>query len=172
MNTECGSAVRRNLLPGERVMGTTRLTWAIYLGPQFGVVFGIVLAVAGFILVGRYQVQDELLRTVAPIPGGLIALASLLTLFGKWVDRATTEFVCTDRRVLIKTGLIVTHLEEMLLTKVEAIRFDQGLVGKMMGFASLTVTGSGGTNRKCANIERPHDFYRYVQEQVAITQGH
>ena len=87
------------------------------------------------------------------------------------IKRLSTEFSCTDRRILIKAGLITTQLREMPLAKVEALSMFQRLFGKLFGYGTLVFKGSGGTRRTCESIEHPFDFYKRVQEQVAISQG-
>ncbi len=97
------------------------------------------------------------------VAGGILVLA-------KVIARHTTEFCCTDKRILIKSGFITTQLREMPLAKVEALLVQQGLLGKVFGWGTLVFKGSGGTRRTCANIEAPFDFYKRVREQVAATQ--
>jgi len=89
---------------------------------------------------------------------------------GNVVERMTTEFSCTDRRILIKSGLLTTQLREMPLGKIEALLMQQGLFGKLFGYETLDFKGSGGTRRTRSNIEAPFDFYKRVQEQVAAAQ--
>jgi hypothetical protein len=63
-------------------------------------------------------------------------------------------------------------LEEMPLTKVEALLVEQRLFGKLFGCGTLVFKGSGGTKCTCRNIENPLIFYKRVQEQVALAQQH
>src|SRR5207248_83791 len=99
-------------------------------------------------------------------------VVGVCAVIGFLVERKSTEFSCTDRRILIKSGLITTRLREMPLAKVEPLRMDQGLLGKIFGYGTLIFKGSGGTQRTCKNIEKPFDFYKKVHEQVALVQQH
>jgi len=40
----------------------------------------------------------------------------------------------------------------------------------VFGYGTLVFKGSGGTRRRCKNIEAPFEFYKRVQEQVAAAQ--
>lgn len=51
----------------------------------------------------------------------------------------------TNKRVIIKTGLISRRTVELNLAKIENIAVDQGMWGRMMGFGKETVVGTGGT---------------------------
>ena len=93
-----------------------------------------------------------------------VSLRGLLTLFlAPLIDRMTSEFVVTNRRVIIKIGLITRHILEMNLAKIESVNVDQTLLGRMLGYGSITVVGSGGTKEVFQNIENPLEFRRQFQ---------
>ncbi len=154
--------ITQHLMPGERLIAVTRIHPMVMLVPGIFTALGLLLGLGivagekgiGFVCVG--------------LPMALIAGIALLSLL---VQRMTTEFSCTDRRILIKSGLLTTQLREMPLAKVEALLMRQGLFGKLFGYGTLVFKGSGGTRRTCSNIEEPFAFYKRVQEQVAAAQG-
>jgi uncharacterized membrane protein YdbT with pleckstrin-like domain len=84
-----------------------------------------------------------------------------------WLDYATSEFGVTNKRVLIKTGLVRRRTVEMFLNKVENIGVDQSVMGRLIGSGNLTITGSGGTQEQFKHIGRPLDFRRQVHEQIS-----
>jgi uncharacterized membrane protein YdbT with pleckstrin-like domain len=151
-------------MPGERLVAVTRIHLLVLLPPILLAALLLLLALVG-VLVGGSAVAF----TLAVLPGAILAGVAVLAL---WVERQTTEFSCTDRRILIKAGLLTTSLREMPLAKVEALVLEQGLFGKLFGYGTLVFKGSGGTRRTCRHIEAPFDFYRRVQEQVAVAQQH
>jgi hypothetical protein len=54
-----------------------------------------------------------------------------------------------------------------MLGKVEGIGVEQGFIGRLLGFGTITVTGTGGTKEPFPNIARPLEFRRQVQGQVS-----
>jgi uncharacterized membrane protein YdbT with pleckstrin-like domain len=95
-----------------------------------------------------------------------VTLRSLFTLFiAPLIDRMSSEFVVTNRRVIIKIGLITRHILEMNLSKIESVNVDQTLMGRMLGYGSITLVGSGGTKEVFQNIENPLEFRRQFQSQ-------
>jgi len=80
---------------------------------------------------------------------------------------ATSEFGITDKRVLIKTGFIQRNSHEILLSKVEAIKVNQGLLGRMLDFGTIALTGTGGTQDPFKNIVKPLEFRKQAQEQIS-----
>lgn len=89
----------------------------------------------------------------------LKTLCSILTFF-------TSEFGITNRRVLGKTGYIQVESLDILLNKVEAIRVNSSLLGRLIGFGDIEVTGTGGTHEVLQNIPNPLYFRRILQEQL------
>lgn len=93
-------------------------------------------------------------------------LKAVFTLFiSPLIDRLTSEFAITNKRVIIKIGLISRHVLEMNLSKVESINVDQTVLGRMLGFGSITVVGTGGTRELFHNIADPLEFRRQFQSQ-------
>ncbi len=97
-------------------------------------------------------------------PGGAVVLAvALLHGFGVWLRYHSSEFAVTDKRVIIKVGILHRRTLEMLLSKVEAISVDQGLAGRMLDYGTIVVVGSGGTRESFERIAGPLEFRRAVQ---------
>jgi membrane protein YdbS with pleckstrin-like domain len=150
-----------NLMPGERLVCVARRHWAIIVFPLIVLVFGFLMLIIGLaIRDGAALVFLGAVLSLAGISASLLGLLAYLS----------TEFSLTDRRILIKEGILSTHLREMPLTKVEAIRVAQGLFGSIFGYGTVVLTGSGGTKRRCLDIHNPMGFYKRVQEQVAYAQ--
>lgn len=88
-------------------------------------------------------------------------LKGILTLFiAPLIDRWSSEFAITNRRVIIKIGLISRHVLEMNLSKVESINVDQTVMGRMLGYGTITVIGTGGTRELFHKIADPMEFRR------------
>lgn len=76
---------------------------------------------------------------------------------------ASSELVITDRRVLIKTGIIRRQTVEMFISKVESIAIDQGVFGRMFDYGNVTVRGTGGFEELFEAIASPVQFRTWVQ---------
>jgi hypothetical protein len=73
---------------------------------------------------------------------------------------------CGSKRVLAKHGFIQRESIETLLSKVEAISVDQGIPGRVLGFGTIVLTGTGGTEESFPRIAAPLEFRRQIQSQV------
>jgi uncharacterized membrane protein YdbT with pleckstrin-like domain len=155
--------VERHLLAGERVVYKTRLHWILFLRPALVVVAGIALA-----LVLR-PVQDPPWLWMIGAGLGVIGLAWA---FVHYVELMTSEFAVTSSRLILKVGLISRYTTELLLTKVETIGVQQGLIGRMLGYGDLTVTGTGGAREVFRRVRDPIGFRNHVQQaSIGSTAG-
>jgi uncharacterized membrane protein YdbT with pleckstrin-like domain len=68
---------------------------------------------------------------------GIVIFARIMV----WI--ATTEFVLTNRRIILKTGWLRRETEELALTSIEEVQVDQGFWGRLLGFGRLRLSGSG-----------------------------
>ena len=147
--------VERHLLAGEHVIYKTRLHWILFLRPALVVVAGIALA-----LVLRPVLDPPWLWMI----GAALAVIGLAWAFVHYVELMTSEFAVTSSRLILKVGLISRYTTELLLTKVETIGVQQGLMGRMLGYGDLTVTGTGGAREVFRRVRDPIGFRNHVQQ--------
>ena len=99
---------------------------------------------------------------------GLILLAAGLAGFlSAFVRYQTSEFAVTNKRVIMKVGLIRRTSVEIVLNKIESIKVDQGIAGRIFDYGSIAIVGTGGTHDPFHRIAAPLQFRRTVQEQLA-----
>jgi len=152
------SYVEKNLLPGETVGYRTHLHPVIFLQPVLFALVGL-----GFVVFGLLN---------PPLSAfWMLGLVFLIFAAGLGIDRAvryvSSEFVITNKRVLIKVGFINRHTVEMLLPKLETIRVEQGILARLLNFGTIVLTGTGGTNEPFRLIADPLEFRRQVQARAA-----
>ena len=93
----------------------------------------------------------------------LMSLLSLLII--PTIRQATSEFVITNKRIIIKTGFISRKTLEMNLNKIESVNVDQGILGRILGYGTITIIGTGGTRESFHDISSPLLFRRKFQER-------
>ncbi len=92
--------------------------------------------------------------------------ASLFTLtIAAWIKRSSDEFVITNKRLVVKTGFISRDTIELNLNKVESIQVEQSVWGRMLGFGTISIHGTGETSQVFKRIADPLGFRRKYQEQ-------
>jgi uncharacterized membrane protein YdbT with pleckstrin-like domain len=140
------SYVDNSLIPDEQVVFRTHLHLVIFFIPV------VLLGISIWLFVYGFQVAAESVLGVALL-WGLV----------KYVDYASSEFAVTNKRVIIKVGVLRRRTVEMLNTKVEAVSVNQGILGRILGYGNIVVTGTGGTNEPFNGISSPLEFRRAVQ---------
>ncbi len=86
-----------------------------------------------------------------------------LTIYA-WLERWLSEYVITNRRIIIKTGFIARNSFEMNLSKIESVNVEQSIMGRILNYGSITIIGSGGTRETFHNIAHPLEFRKSFQE--------
>ena len=147
--------VERHLLAGERVVYKTRLHWVLFVKPGLVVLAGMILMVL------LRQVQDPRWLWIF---GAAVALIGLVWAFVHYVEVMTSEFAVTTSRLILKVGLISRYTTELLLAKVESIGVRQGLIGRVLNYGDLTVTGTGGAREVFRRVRDPIGFRNHVQQ--------
>ena len=106
------------------------------------------------------------LFVLQPIVGGVVIFVGFILAFQEFVQYQTSEFGVTTKRVIIKVGLLRRRTLELLLRQVEAISVEQTVLGRMLGFGSVTLTGTGGVQEVFHNISSPLEFRKRIHGQA------
>jgi uncharacterized membrane protein YdbT with pleckstrin-like domain len=68
--------------------------------------------------------------------------------------------------VVVKVGLTSRRTVELLLSKIESIGVEESLFGRMLGYGTVLLRGTGGTPESFNTIAHPLEFRREVQQQI------
>ena len=128
------SYIDESLVPGETVLHRARVSWWSQAG----------LVVLGVLL--------------------LVVIVGIFFILAAWIKVHSTELAITNRRVIAKFGFIKRDTVEINLEKVEALRVEQGFLGRMLNFGTILMTGTGGSIEPIPNIADPLVFRRKFME--------
>jgi uncharacterized membrane protein YdbT with pleckstrin-like domain len=159
------SYVDKNLIPGEKLMYRTGVHWSVLFGPA---ILAAIIAAPGIaILAFRDDIAGKGIPVDAIAAAGvaLIAVAAIIFAYSV-IKKNATEIAVTDKRVIIKTGLTSRRSLEIMLAKVESIGIDETLMGRMLGYGTVVIHGTGGTPEPFRKIAHPSEFRMAVQQQV------
>jgi uncharacterized membrane protein YdbT with pleckstrin-like domain len=168
------SYVEKNLVPGETLLYQTRHHWIVLLLPTL---IALVLGAPGALLLywsittrdsngitlGNSTISPEALA----ISGGVLLFIALVIFIYGIARRNATEMAVTNKRVLIKTGMASRRTLDMMLSTVESIGVEETVLGRMFGYGTVIVRGTGGTPETFMLIAHPQEFRKNVQEQIA-----
>jgi uncharacterized membrane protein YdbT with pleckstrin-like domain len=148
----------------ERIVARERQHWAVFLVPALPLCFFLVLFC--FALAGQGRSYLFLLSLVFLAMG-------VADLTKAAVEYFTTDLSLTDRRIVIRSGLIRRRHLEILLHKVESITVGQPLLGRALDYGTVTVVGTGGTGEKVRSLRHPFllrdSIYQVLESARQVT---
>jgi uncharacterized membrane protein YdbT with pleckstrin-like domain len=74
-----------------------------------------------------------------------------------------TELGVTNKRVIYKTGIISRKSEEMKLASIETVEIDQGILGRILGYGNIKVTGRGASDVVFRTVKDPMAVKRAIE---------
>jgi uncharacterized membrane protein YdbT with pleckstrin-like domain len=83
--------------------------------------------------------------------GGLGVLMWILAA----LRRSGVEIVVTDRRVIYKRGVFHRYTVEMNVSKIETVDVLQSFWGRLLGYGTVLIRGSGSTMEPLPRVARP-----------------
>lgn len=128
------SYIEESLSAGEKVEGIFRPHWFAWMPMAMWLILGI------------------------PTLGltWLIALYEFLRL--KFLEQGVT-----NKRVILKRGIISRKTEEMKLASIETVEIDQGIFGRIFGFGTVKITGRGISDLVFKGIDDPMSVKRQIE---------
>jgi len=148
--------VIRILQPGETIVYDTKLHWLIYMRTI------LLLIISAFLRQQRFPPATIKSQSGLGIVAIIFALLGLSAWLHAFIRRATTELAVTDHRVIYKSGLFSRHTIEMNRDKVESIDVDQTFLGRIFGYGTIIVRGTGGSLEPIRNIGDPLTFRSHI----------
>jgi uncharacterized membrane protein YdbT with pleckstrin-like domain len=157
--------IENNLVPGEKVIYKTGYHWIVIF---WSIVLSLLFAAAG--IAALYEAfsdsQKADYKQAFEIGGSVALILAAIVLMQGIIRRGSTEVAVSNKRVLIKTGILARKSIEVLLGKVESIGVQESGLGRVLGYGSVTVRGTGGTLETFHDISHPDEFRRQVQGQI------
>lgn len=139
------------LQPGEEIRYRARIHIFLFLQPA--ILFGI-----GFLC------YFDSIR-ITQYLGVTLLFLGLVSLVQRVFIKVGSIYAVTNRRVIIKTGVISRRIVELVLAKCEGIQVVQGISGRIFGYGSIVVTTGGATN--CYYyVANPFRFKREINKQI------
>lgn len=131
-----GNYIEGNLAKGENIIIQAQVSW---LSQFWYIIFGVAL-----------------------LPFGVGVLFLIVAIINVW----TTELALTNRRIIAKSGLIRRNTIELKVNRVESLGVNQGILGRILGFGSVVVKGTGGSHAPINYISSPMNFRRQVNQHL------
>jgi uncharacterized membrane protein YdbT with pleckstrin-like domain len=163
------SYAEKHLIAGETVKYETRLHWIVMLGhlataAVFELLALIFLGASFSRSAGAKAMPSRSVMYLGALVFFLIGAA--LFCIGL-LKRTVTEMAVTNKRVIVKTGLAERRTTEILLSRIESVVVDEPAIGRILGYGTVIVRGTGGTPEVFEKIQNPLKLREQVQSQIA-----
>ena len=129
---------KQALLPNEEVLAVAEMTKAVLIWP-------IVFTVITF---------------------GIFVPLTAIWFIIALIQRNTSDFAVTDRRLIVKYGLIRRTSIEQRLNKIDSIIIRQGFWGRLFNYGYVVATGSGLMGSKFGPLGDPMAFKMAIEKAI------
>ena len=114
--------IEKNLANNEKIVYRGKLHWWIYGR-------AIILFILGLII-GMNAGKSDGVKAF----GGLLIFISLISLISAYIRSSSSEFVVTNRRIMLKTGAAKRRLIELQLNRADGLVIEQGVIGRIFNY--------------------------------------
>jgi uncharacterized membrane protein YdbT with pleckstrin-like domain len=128
------SYIEESLSSGEKVEGVFKFHWFAWVPVWLWFVLGLVT----------------------------FGLTWLIALY-EFLRLRCTEQGVTNKRVILKKGIVSRKSEEMKVTSIETVEIDQGIWGRVFGFGTIKVTGRGISDVIFKSLDDPMAAKRQIE---------
>lgn len=150
--------IDNNLMSGENIVYKATIHWIIFV--PGGVIFAL----------GIYLFTIDTEGGIGLVFGLIAIIIALFSLIKAMITKITTELAITSKRVIAKFGLIRRSTVELNHSKVESFNVDQSILGRIFGFGTLVINGTGGGKIPIPSIDDPLEFRREAMQTIDSSQ--
>lgn len=152
------------LAPGEVIRFETRPHWRAIIVP----LIVLIATVFGFAWLFTWLVsQSEWISWMKwVVIAGAILIVILWTIrpFLYWI---TTDYVFTDRRIIVRKGIISREGKDMPLSKVNNVSFAVSALGRLLNYGELQIQSAGENDGlTISDVPDVEDIQRQVYEFI------
>ncbi|MDW8102662.1 MAG: PH domain-containing protein [Anaerolineae bacterium] len=160
--------IEDNLMPNEEILFIARVHPAVFLPAVFSFMVSVGFFVYALNTGGKGDATSGPLAVFLLLIAVVFYLYSIILGIQALLILLTTEFGVTNKRVIAKRGFIRRHTLEILLPKVESISVNQNILGRLLNFGTVTVTGTGGTKESFRAIVDPVEVRKKITHIIEV----
>lgn len=151
-----------NLRAGETLVYNPRLHWIVFAWAVWLASF----AARFFYAANSVRNADDaqMWLNVAWTFGAFAVIAAILAQFYRWSSR----FILTDRRIVLKNGILRQRSTEFPLRNVESVLVEFPILGRLFNYGTLTVRGFGGSRDSIKRVPKPERVRELIEEQQGM----
>ncbi len=160
------SDLKQSLMQDEKIVCHIRPHWIIFSKAALWLILAILIFfITAMFHIGHVRLLSSLPPLYQLIPLILLILAIIVGI-PAYVKYISTSFIITNKRVLLKKGLLTRRTGEILLPRIESVSIFQGILGRVFNYGDLMVSGTGGSTDIFQDLPQPFYLRNTIQEQI------
>ncbi len=96
-----------------------------------------------------------------------LGITSILAVW-EYLKLRNIEQGVTNKRIILKRGIVSIKSEEMKVASIETVEITQGIAGRIFGFGSIKATGRGISDVVFKNIDNPMEVKKTIESVEAV----
>lgn len=146
--------IQKNLQSGEEIKYVAKLHFFLFVQP-------IILLLIGAILAS----SPKEISAMTHYAGLLILFFGIVSLLSRILIKVGSSYAVTNKRVVLKTGVISRRAVDLVLARCEGLHIKQSILGRIFNFGTITVT-TGGASSSYPYIANPLAFRKEINTQI------
>ncbi|MFA4995057.1 MAG: PH domain-containing protein [Bdellovibrionales bacterium] len=160
------SYLSKALLPHEEILYVATLHWIIFVPGMLLAAFGGLAGAYCYEIVGSV-LGETYVSSIGRVLAGismLFALTGFVLLLGAVVRQSSTELAITNKRLIAKYGFISRATFEIMINRVTGVNFEQTIMGRVFGYGTVLVHGTGGDVSPFDGVSNPQGFQHALMD--------
>lgn len=96
----------------------------------------------------------------------LPVIALVIFTITSWLKRNLIEMVCTNKRVVKRTGVINVTTEELNRERIESVEIRQSVLGRLFNYGDILFSGTGTSKVVFSFINQPRLMKQVIDEVI------
>ena len=147
------SYIKANLNSGEKINNFTK--------PSIKPVIVQTVILLPVIFFSSYVIFEG--ATIASVIGTVLIVGLILVF--EMIKIHVSEFAITNKRVISKLGLIRRDVEEMNLKSIESVNLKQSIIGRILNYGSIVISGRGSSQVTFKDIDDPVQIRKKIKHK-------
>jgi uncharacterized membrane protein YdbT with pleckstrin-like domain len=147
------TSIEANLLSDELIQFRTKKHLIIFFFP----VIAVIISLYAY----QYMHANSILTKVEWAP----ALIALIYFTSVWLDYITSQFVVTNKRIMMREGFFYRHSAELRINTISQMNVEQSLIGQIFDYGEISMSAFGAADT-FTMIAHPLTFRKNANEQL------
>ncbi len=165
------SYIEQSLGAGETIIARARFHWLYVLYAWGSLLLPLVVLLGLYIHAGTTQRDDRSLITWVIVLVAIWLIWGFITFARMMVRKWTTEIGVTSHRFAEKYGLFTMRTNEIALPNIEGVKIHQSFLGRIFGYGTVKIEGTGVDSVTTPTIADPVGFVRAIQTAKEFSAG-